>query len=269
MKVLSFSIRNASLFILIVGMLGFLFLFCDNDSSTVGPDFSASEDFYYQIAIKNLSGLQLNAINGTVDIEGVSSIDSVTVWGERRVESNSRADADAHLPDLSVEMSESEDRISIRTEQPDQSSGRNYIVDYNIRIPGGWQLDIGQVNGNVSISSMENSVISNLVNGNMRLWDISGSVNGGLVNGGIDSKISLPASGICGLSVVNGTIDLLIPQSTSADFSAHISSGSINLSNVSLQNQTITPTSVTGLFGAGAGEIELSVVNGFITVTGF
>ena len=119
-------------------ILGFSFLSCD-DSSTTGPYFSASEDFNYKIAIKNRTSLQLNAINGSVEIEGTTNIDSVAISGERRVESDSQADADEHLQDLSVEISENEDKISIWTEQPDQSSGRNYIVEYNIQVPIDWQ----------------------------------------------------------------------------------------------------------------------------------
>ena len=270
MTFFKFTIGRVSFSLLLAGLLGLSFLSCDDDSSTTGPNvFSASEDFYYQIAIKDLTNLQLNAGNGTVEIEGVSDKDSVTVWGERRVESDSQADADEHLPDLSVRMSESEDTLSLWTEQPDQSLGRSYIVEYNIRVPKNWQLDVRQANGNTTISSMENFLDVNTINGSLNLVDISASVDGGFTNGSIDCRIFLPASGTCKLSGVNGGIDLSIPQSTSARFSANISSGSITLSNVSLQNETVTPTSVTGTLGTGDGDIELSTANGFITVTGF
>ena len=260
--------RMSSFFVLcFIVALGFSFLSCD-DSSTTGPDFSASEDFSYKIAIKNLTSLELDAINGSVEIEGASNIDSVTIWGERRVESDSQEDADEHLEYLSVEMSESEDKLSIWTEQPEQSSGRNYIVEYNIQVPKSWQLDIAQVNGSITISSMENFLDVNAVNGSLNLEDISASVDGGVTNGSIDCSISLPESGTCKLAGVNSSIDLSIPQSTSAQFSARITSGAITLSNLYLQNQTVTPTSVTGTLGAGEGEIELVTVNGYITVTG-
>jgi len=255
-------------------VLTFSLLSCDDDSSPSGPDvvntdFSASEDFFLRIGIAGQSRLRLEAISGSVEITGASGVDSVTIWGERRVESESVADAEEHLQQLSVEMSESGGQIAVWTEQPEQSHGRNYIVEYHAEVPTTWQLAVEQVNGNIAISTTENSVEANLVNGTMRLWDISGSVDGEGINGTIDGKIFLPPSGTCTLRITNGTIGLLIPQSTSAAFAAQVLVGTIALHNLSLQNQNVTPTSLTGTLGAGEGEIELLTVNGNISVTGF
>ena len=255
-------------------VLTFSLLSCDDDSSPSGPDvvntdFSASEDFFLRIGIADQSRLRLEAISGSVEITGASGVDSVTIWGERRVESESVADAEEHLQQLSVEMSESGGQIAVWTEQPEQSHGRNYIVEYHAEVPTTWQLAVEQVNGNIAISTTENSVEANLVNGTMRLWDISGSVDGEGINGTIDGKIFLPPSETCTLRITNGTIGLLIPQSTSATFAAQVSVGTIALHNLSLQNQNVTPTSLTGTLGAGEGEIELLTVNGNISVTGF
>jgi len=90
-----------------------------------------------------------------------------------------------------------------------------------------------------------------------------------LINGNIDSKIVLPAAGVCELSIMNGQIDLMIPQPTSATFLASVMNGEIDLTNISLQNQTVTSTSVVGTLGSGNGKVNLSTMNGNIRVTGF
>lgn len=269
------SVMKNSAFIAIgfIMVFGFTFISCD-DSSPSGPNvdntnYSASEDFSYRIAIGNKTSLRVEAINGSVEVEGASNIDSVRIWGERKVESESVADAEAHLPELSVEINEHDGQIIVWTDQPEQSYGRNYQVEYNIQVPEDWQLDIEEVNGNINISDMEQSVVAGLTNGNLYLWDISGSVDGELINGNIDSKIVLPAAGVCELSIMNGQIDLMIPQSTSASFSASVMNGEIDLANISLQNQTITSTSIFGTLGSGNGEVDLSTMNGNIHVTGF
>ena len=275
MKIHNSVMRNGP-FIAIgfIMVFGFIFLSCDDDSSPSGPNvdntnYSASEDFSYRIATGNNTNLRLEAINGNVEVEGVSGIDSVRIWGERKVESESVADAEAHLSELSVEINEHGGQIIMWTDQPEKNYGRNYQVEYNIQVPEDWQLDIEEVNGNINISDMEQSVVAGLTNGNLYLWDISGSVDGELINGNIDSKIVLPAAGVCELSIMNGQIDLMIPQPTSATFLASVMNGEIDLTNISLQNQTVTSTSVVGTLGSGNGKVNLSTMNGNIRVTGF
>ena len=205
----------------------------------------------------------------------------------RRVDSESTEDATAHLERLSVHVREDSDEIVVETEQPKDAHGRNYIVNYHIYVPHTWRILVEHVNGKITLSSMDNQVdiklingeVSmdsghahvdvELVNGSMRLWDISGNVEGTLVNGNIDSKVSLAASGTCKLKTVNGKITLSIPQSTSAAFSARVTHGTIVLSDLSLQDQHVSPTTVTGKLGAGDGRIDLEAVNGNIVVDGF
>ena len=64
-------------------------------------------------------------------------------------------------------------------------------------------------------------------------------------------------------------IDLSIPQTTSAQFSATLATGSITLTNLILSNDTVTPGSRSGTLGSGDGTIDLDVVNGTIVVRGF
>ena len=71
------------------------------------------------------------------------------------------------------------------------------------------------------------------------------------------------------MNTVNGNITLDLPTNTSAEFSANVNSGSIVISNLVLQSEVITPTSVTGTLGNGEGEISLETVTGDINVSGF
>jgi len=275
-------------------ILGFLFASCDIDVFTnsdgghvANTDHSASADFAYQYEVEGQKRLRLDAINGSVQITGVSGTDSVTIWGKRIVESESTIDAAQHLEDLYVRVNKDSDEITVRTEQPKENRGRNYVVNYRIRVPASWQIFVEHINGNVSVSSIARSTEIDLVNGDvtirssggtvdvkltnghMLLWDISGSVEGTLTNGNIDARILLPTSGTCALKTVNGMIDLEIPQSTSAAFSAEVTNGAIALADLSLQDQRVTLKSVVGTLGDGEGQIDLDAVNGNIVVTGF
>ena len=90
-----------------------------------------------------------------------------------------------------------------------------------------------------------------------------------LVNGQITAKITLPLNGNIGMANVNGNIDLEIPTNTSAEFSAGLVNGNITITNLVLQNQVSSSTSLTGTLGNGEGTIALTTVNGNISATGF
>jgi hypothetical protein len=277
--------------IILAALLSFLLLsacIVDHDDDDVNDTrYSASENFSFHLDVTTQTYFELHGINGTVKIQGSANSDVVEIWGVRRVESESHADAEANLTRLTVEITTTEDGIFVFTRQPEESHGRNYIVNYQVRVPLDWMVFAENINGNTSLETIANEVSASLtngelevkditgnvnaalVNGNLRLTDITGSVSGALVNGNIYGKVYLPPSGICKLSTVNGQIALSIPQATSANFSARVSNGNIALSNLSLQNATTTPTSTTGVLGGGDGTIQLQTVNGNIVVTGF
>ena len=274
------------------GLLVLCFFACSDDDSS-GPtddvdntNYAASEDFSYSFDAAARTRFRLSGINGPVEITGISGSDSVRVWGERRVESESVADAEAHLPELEVVVSEGSSEISVRTEQPDETHGRNYIVEYNVELPGDWEVVVSNVNGNMTFQSTNGPVELDLINGNatiedaqgdlnvdvlngnVLLSDVNANVNADVVNGTIDADVVIPAAGSCNLNLVNGRIDLAIPKSTSATFSADVTNGSISITTLDLYGQVVTPTSVTGTLGNGDGTIDLDVVNGQIVVVG-
>jgi len=258
-----------------------------DDDKVSNTDHSASADFAYLFDIEEQKRLRLEAINGSIEITGVSDTDSVVVWGERIVESESTIDAAQRLEGLHVRVGKHTDEITVRTEQPREAHGRNYIVNYRIYVPATWQIFVEHINGNVTVSSIarkmdidlvngdvtirssDGNVDVELTNGHMRLWDLSGNVEGKLTNGNIDGRILLPRSETCVLKTVNGRITLSLPQSASAAFSAEVTNGTIVLSDLDLQDQRVTSRSVAGTLGDGEGEIDLEAVNGNIVVNGF
>jgi hypothetical protein len=259
----------------------------DNHVNVSNTRYSASEEFDYKIEVLEQEYLELYAVSGSIEIIGVADLDSVHVWGERRVESESTQDARAHLEYLRVKIEQYIDDIKVKTDQPDQSNGRNYLVYYHIRVPENWQVKVNSVNGVCELSSIANAVEIINTNGNLILEDISGDVaavltNGNLilknyfgnvvgnvVNGNITCLMTLPASGKCKLSTVNGPIALSIPMETSAFLSASVVNGGISITNLEMENMVTTPTSVQGRLGDGNGTIELGTVNGAIGVTGY
>jgi DUF4097 and DUF4098 domain-containing protein YvlB len=234
-----------------------------------GSEYTASANFDIRIAVDGLTAFTLNGINGTIDITGSSTADTIHVWGVRKVESDTQNDADTHLDDLQVEVTNTPPTLRIETDQPNNSNGRNYEVTYHVTLPEGMIIIVNNINGNISVDDMENNVNANLVNGNVIISNIGGNIVVTNVNGQIDCRSALALNGICQLSLVNGNIELEIPTSTSALFTASVVNGSISVDNLTLTNSTITPFTTTGTLGGGQGTITMGVTNGNVAVDGY
>jgi DUF4097 and DUF4098 domain-containing protein YvlB len=220
----------------------------DNVSNT---NFEAKDSFSYEIDVVGHSGLSLEAINGTIVFTEVTASNSVKISGEKRVESESTEDAEAHLKELSVDVQDLTNEILVKTLQPKHSGGRHYIVNYTISLPKNMDVTVYSLNGRVTLN------------------EIFGNVSVDLINGDIDGKVTLPLDGTIHMGITNGSIDLDIPQNTSAEFTASVTNGSISVSNLELRNRVEISKSLTGTLGDGRGTISLNTTNGNIMVTGF
>ena len=241
----------------------------DSEGNVNNTDFVAKESFSFRVDVTTHSRLRLEGVSGTVSITGEAGSDSVMITGERRVGSESAQDAEAHLPLLQVTVQEIGNEVYVKTTQPEQTHGRSYVVDYTITLPEDFLVSVNHVAGIVSIESVKNSVSVNHVTGQVLLDEIYGSTVVSLVTGGIEAEVNLPENGTVNFNLVTGSIGLGIPQSTSAEFSASVVTGTISTSDLVLQNQVSTPGSLSGTLGSGEGTILLNVVTGSISVQGF
>ena len=240
----------------------------DTDRDVANTDFVAEESFSFQLAVINHARLGLEGINGNITINGDSKTDSVIVTGTKRVGSESTADAEAHLDELDVSMQNLTMEVLLRTTQPQETHGRNYVVDYTITVPDNFEVTVVNVNGTVTIESINSLVTVENENGQITLGDISASVYTSLTNGQISGEVTLPWNGTIEMDNTNGNIELELPSTTSAEFSARVVNGNIVLSNIALQNQVSSSTSLSGTMGDGQGTISLVTVNGNISVSG-
>ncbi len=245
------------------------FIFNSDNDNVDNTNFVAKESFQFKVDVKNHTKLRLDAINGKVEIFGSASATSVTVTGERRVRSESTADAEEYLEKLEVRVTETASIVFVETIQPDKIHGRNFVVDYKITLPENLELDAGNINGNMTIENIKNDVDVDNVNGTIDLKDIVGNASADVVNGLIRAKVTMPQGGNIDIGTVNGNIELEIPQSTSADFSANVTNGAIQISNLTLKNEATTLRSLRGTLGNGEGTIKTNTVNGSIKTTGF
>jgi len=244
---------------------------CDIDDPYQNVDntrYVATDEFEYETPVEGRHALDLNAINGKVEVIAIPGAQTVRIWGEKRVASDSDEDANEHLDNLEVRMIADDERISVRTAQPENTHGRDYRVDYSVRIPAGWAAVIIMVNGAAYLDNLSGDTSIELVNGEVVLRSIYGSLETRVTNGDVDARMVLAPGGRCDLSTVNGRIDLMVPRITSAGVTAGLTTGSISVSNLELHEAVRTKRTLKGVLGDGNGEILLQTVNGSIALNG-
>ena len=192
----------------------------------------------------------------------------VRVDAERRVRSDSRADARQFLARVTVEVGELGDEIRVRTSQPGNTDGREVVVDYDLIVPSYLDVGVFNINGAIDVRSIDATVEIHNVNGAVSVADGIGDVEVSLVNGNLTCDATLPPGGHVDLTAVNGNVVLDVPTNVSAMLEADVVNGTIDVLALTLRDAVTSPRSVHGRLGAGEGLIDLDASNGTITVRG-
>ena len=236
----------------------------------INTNFEEMERFSTEVPVGNHMQFNLTGKNGEITITGVSGANSVMITAIKRVQSESTQDAKGHLQKLKVNVQDLSNEVRVDTIQPIDKGGRNYIVDYTITLPKYLKINVVNLGGIVTLDSIDNDVTVMNLGGNVTIREILGSASIDLLSGTVEGKVTLPLNGVIDMKTLTGAINLAIPVNTSAEFSATVSTGSISVSNLVLQNEVSTSKFRRGTLGSGQGKITLETEQvGDISLSGF
>jgi DUF4097 and DUF4098 domain-containing protein YvlB len=236
----------------------------DNDVSHTNH--VVTDPFSYGYAVGDQGMLEIDAGNGSVEVVGIDDLGTVTIWGERRVRSESREDAEAHLEDIDIRIDHQRYLVRVETIHPEVEEGRIYEIDYRVRVPRDWVVAVKATKGEVDVSLLDGPLSIDLTDGDAQIDRQVGDVHATLSNGNVVGDLLLMPEGMCDISVANGDIVLGIPHTTSALFSAHVVNGTIDVSELPLDETSHSANEVHGYLGSGEGSIRLEATNGSIRV---
>lgn len=232
-------------------------------------NFEAVEPFSVEVPIGNHTQFSLIGEDGEINITGVAGANSVTITGIKRVLSESTVDAEAHLLELKVNVQDLANEVRVETIQPADSGGRIYIVNYTVTLPKFLKNRVNNINGIVTLDSIDNDVTVLNLNGNVTLTNVFGSASTNVLSGKVEGTVILPLNGVIDMKTLTGDINLEIPVNTSAKLSASVTVGTITAPNLVLQDEVSTPTFLSGTLGSGQGTIKLETQKlGNIAVSG-
>jgi hypothetical protein len=225
-----------------------------------------SENFEFHTEPGQSKQFLLNNTNGTISIEGSSDGDTVKITARKIVRAETEEEAQSLLSEIEIEREEVPSAVRVRTRHPDGRHGISFQVDYMVTVPETWAISVQNKNGDVRIYKRKNSVTVELQNGTVRASDISANVHAEILNGKIHLGQNLPPNGLCDLKVTNGAIDLLLNREASAVVRADITMGTITAHQLNRSSTLSREDGFRCVLNDGKGIVNLSVVNGKITI---
>jgi DUF4097 and DUF4098 domain-containing protein YvlB len=142
-----------------------------------------------------------------------------------------------------------------------------WSVSYEIWAPTSANLQLNANNGSISLEGMAGQIRAQTLNGSIKLKNVSGDVDGETTNGSL--LVDLPSGSWQGkglkLNTVNGSIQLHLPETISANVEASTVNGRIRTEFFANVNVDDAHSAVFTL-GAGGPKIEARTVNGSVQI---
>src|SRR5216117_514443 len=227
------------------------------------PSFAISKEFNQSYALQAGGFLELQNVNGTVDVQG---------WDRNEVEVHAVKTAkhkESDLERVSIEVDAKPDAVSITTRYP-QNEGVEVAVDYTIHVPHGARVEhIGTVNGTLRIAGVDTVEDLHTVNGNIEVFEAGGSVHAHTTNGNVHLELThLRDKDKNGATAetTNGSLVLAVPSDMQADVEARCLNGNFFSELPITMESSQRPREMHGKLGRGGAPIHLRTVNGGIRV---
>lgn len=268
-----------------------------NTGAMFTSNVSVDEPFHFARPVAGHHAIHLDNLNGDVVITAVDGLADADISGTLSVGGSSEEEARKHVGDVKVTITENGGVLNVTTDGPGGDESRSYSVDYRIRVPKEWKVDVDNTNGDVTLRGMKAGATIDVTNGDVVFEDVSGAMivdatNGSIsgnahvppaasctvesTNGDINVRLSLEGNADCRCSTTNGNITLEVPRATSAALTASSSTGDIDLHNLDVaslersNDEDFEPgDEVSGTLGGGAGKIGIETTNGDVLLRGY
>jgi len=221
-----------------------------------------TQEFHKTVPLNADGRVSLSNINGDVEITG---------WNRNEVQIDAVKTArdQQRLDEARIDVNGSGSSVEIETHYPSHLMNNNPAsVHYTLHVPQNARIDkINLVNGALTVQKLSGEIEANLVNGKLRASDLTGSADLATVNGTMEANYaSLNNVREIKLKSVNGSVNLLLPQSPNAEVEASTVNGGISTDFPLTVKGHWVGKNMSGTLGSGGVHIELSNVNGSIHV---
>ena len=225
---------------------------------------SLTEEFHQTYTVSPHARISLNNINGDVEIVA-------TDGNQVKVDAIKSADSQQKLDEARINVDATSDSITIETKYVPHRFNNNdpASIDYKISVPRDAELDgIDLVNGKLNVNGVRGDVSASCVNGTLTASGLAGEAKLSTVNGKLEATFDqVDNTNKISLNSVNGSIVLSAPNNLNASIDANTISGHIsNDFGFEETGKHFVGHHLSGTLGSGTTRIELSNVNGSISI---
>lgn len=216
--------------------------------------------------------------SGVLSLKNISGDVYISTWdrNEVKVDAVKSAWTKQRLDEARIVVEPSTDRISIKTQYPDEDLTFNdddpennpASVEYTITLPRGARVDEAKlVNGNLTVDGVSGGVRASCVNGRLKATGLGSASRLSAVNGRLEATFAQLPNGTVELHDVNGTMIVTIPSDAQATVKANTVNGSIsNNFDLPIHHGKYVGSKMEGQLGNGGTEISMHNVNGRIEI---
>jgi hypothetical protein len=203
---------------------------------------------------------ELENTNGRVELETWDR-DEVRIFAELRASSERR------LAQIEVRIEGEGDRVRVETRLPGSSFlGGGAEVAYHVTVPRTARVELGSVNGRLSLTGVEGVVKASTVNGRIELEGAPSEVEASTVNGRIEASYHTPAgSGRHRFSTTNGRVTVCLPGDANGRFEVSTVNGRIR-SDLPLEVEGRRRQRIRDRIGEGGADYSMETVNGSVRI---
>lgn len=229
----------------------------------------------HQISIAGKQKVILENVTGNIIINHSSDSGFMTVRATKEIKVKKK-DLDKPFDEIRIVIDTLSSEIKINSEITDRREnsffninvGRNSKTDYEITIPSDIEIEIENVNGEVTTNKLNNDIKIDVVNGDVSLDKFSGKLECNIVNGTFSADIDSTKG--MDISTINGSVKLTLSNFLNARIKAETTNGRITDENLRFSDIEKEKKVFKGKLGTGddKADIRIETLNGKIKLIG-
>lgn len=250
-------------------------LFAKKTEESSHQSFTAAS--YRRVEVENVNGKITSSVSKDANISV-----TFTKWAQHPAGKK----VDLNEIEIKVDENTSDKTLQITIELPDKyAENVSYGCDIELAMPEDLYTDLSTINGAISASGHEAGLKLTTTNGAIEISETSGdaefattngavkiavhsgNITGTTTNGIITANVHMPdRDGICRLETVNGVLKVTVPETVDAELTMSTVHGGIFIDGEKIKVTVLDHHEIHETFGDGSGIIELSTINGVISL---
>lgn len=246
----------------------------------VGSLYAASieEEFNKTLDLKSGAELSVKNVNGKIQVESWDK-EEVKIFAEIKVKNGSRRSLEKFMEKVEITIEGDENDLEIGVDYPKKKGSSSFLkelfgnkkpqvtVSFSLMVPKKCDLEASSVNGAVYVENVNGSAELRTVNGSVKAQQMKGAVDAHTTNGSINVEIDdTELSDDMRFKTVNGSVKVFLPGDIKADLSVSTVNGRIKTDFPVTVEGKWGPKKIRGEINGGGNEIDISTVNGGVSL---